>query len=126
MNETTLAPAAAIVDGGETPLFNAETLQLTDEVVSNLTAIGLDASLFAFGADLGAVVVEKRSGACKVFPDDQQWPSPSTWNLLDLLSGKRLIATIPSASSCYNDWPAETNPGECSYATSNWNSSFFQ
>lgn len=124
MDNTTLAPAAAVVDGDQ--LFPIERVQLTDDVIANLTEIGLDAALFDFGSDINASAVDKRTHACKVFPGDNAWPSPFIWMTLNLLSGQRLIATIPSASSCYNDWPAQTNPGECSNITDNWTNSFFQ
>lgn len=124
MDATTLAPAVAVVDGEQ--LFHVERQQLTDEVLANLRDIGVDVALFNFGSDDNASMVEKRTRGCKVFPGDKKWPPPATWKILDLISGQRLIATIPSASSCYNDWPTETNPKECATVTKNWNISFFQ
>lgn len=97
-----LAPAAATVDGAQ--LFPSERLQLTDAVLANLTSHGIDASLFSFGTPDDAAALDKRSGACKVFPGDKAWPSAPVWRVLDLLSGGRLIATVPSAAACYEGW----------------------
>lgn len=124
VDATTLAPASAVVDGEQ--LFPVERQQLTDEVLANLTDIGVDTTLFNFGSDDNVSEVEKRARGCKVFPGDKTWPSPAIWKILHLISGQRLIATIPSASSCYNDWPTEINPKECATVTNNWNISFFQ
>lgn len=124
MDLKTLAPAAAVVDGAQ--LFPNERLQLTSAVLANLTALGVDTSLFGFGNVNDAETLDKRSGGkCKVFPGDKAWPSPSTWRLLDLLSGGKLIATIPSASSCYKGWGDEDETG-CAYVSDNWTNSFFQ
>ncbi|OBT52948.1 hypothetical protein VE04_06719 [Pseudogymnoascus sp. 24MN13] len=120
---TTLSPAAAVVNGEQ--LFPSERLQLTDAVLANLTSLGVDTSLFAFGTPNDAETLGKRTGGkCKAFPGDKAWPSKPLWKLLDLLSGGQLIATIPSASSCYKGWGDEDET-ECTYVTDNWTNSFF-
>ncbi|OBT65501.1 hypothetical protein VE03_04983 [Pseudogymnoascus sp. 23342-1-I1] len=122
---TTLAPAAATVDNAQ--LFPNERLQLTDAVLANLTSLGVDTSLFSFATpDDVAAALDRRSGAgkCKVFPGDAAWPSAPAWKLLDRLSGGALIATVPSAASCYDGWGGK-DEGECEYVTENWGESFF-
>lgn len=96
-------------------------------MLANLTSLGVDTSLFAFGTPSdAAIALDKRTGGkCKVFPGDKAWPSKPVWKLLDLLSGGQLIATIPSASSCYKGWGDEDET-ECTYVTDNWTNSFFQ
>lgn len=129
MNASTLVPAAAVVpntssDAG-VALSAAETIQLTDTVLTNLTDISLDnATLFAFD-DEPASTVEKRSGSCKVYPGDAAWPSPIVWWLFDLVLGGRLITTVPSASSCYNSWH-DYSSSECDYVNDQWANSTFQ
>lgn len=129
MNASTLAPAAAVVaedssDAGVT-LSAAETIQLTDSVLTNLTKISLDnATLFGFD-DAAVSAVKKRSGSCKVYPGDAAWPSPIVWWLFDLVLGGRLIATVPSASSCYNSWN-DYSSSECDYVNDQWTNSTFQ
>ncbi|KFY90928.1 hypothetical protein V500_04890, partial [Pseudogymnoascus sp. VKM F-4518 (FW-2643)] len=118
-----LAPAFATVNGEQ--LFPSERLQLTDAVLANLTSHGIDTSLFGFGTpDDEAAALDKRSGGCKVFPGDKAWPSAPVWRVLDLLSGGRLIATVPSAAACYEGWGGE-DEGECEYVSENWTNSFF-
>lgn len=126
MDLETLAPAAAVVDAAQ--LFPNERLQLTDAVLANLTSLGVDTSLFGFATPSdAAAALDKRTGKgkCKVFPGDKAWPSAPVWKLLDLLSGGGLIATVPSASSCYKGWGDEDET-ECSYVSDNWTNSFFQ
>ena len=123
----TLAPAVAVVaadsTSANTVLFEPETLQLTDEIVTNLTAIGLaNATLFDFD-DVNATTLEEGNLSCKVFPGDAAWPSTLTWWILDLLLGERLITTIPSAASCYNGWPSVEDATECTYVTNEWTNS---
>lgn len=123
INASTLSPAAAVVsDAG---LLTSETLQLTDDVLANLSAIDLaNASLFNF--DDNATTVDKRSLSCKVFPGDSAYPSTLVWYIFDLLIGGRLIKTVPLAAPCYSDWPAETNAALCTTITNNWTDSYLQ
>ncbi|KFY70663.1 hypothetical protein V498_10279, partial [Pseudogymnoascus sp. VKM F-4517 (FW-2822)] len=100
---TTLAlpPAAATVDTEH--LFPSEKLQLTDAVLANLSSLGVDTALFSFGSSSeDAEVLDKRTNSkkkkgCKTFPGDAAWPDAKVWGLLDVLSGGRLIETVPSA-----------------------------
>lgn len=126
---TSIAPAQQTVssdsDSG-VPLNTAETVQLTTEVLQNLTTQLNDTtvSYFDFGND--TVTTTKRSSTgCKVFPGDQAWPIDLLWDIFDLLLGGRLIKTVPSASSCYSGW-GDQNAAECAYVNSEWTDSHFQ
>jgi hypothetical protein len=104
-------------------LFPAETLQLTDAVLANLsTTIQNQTQLFAFGNNASASASVK---SCKVFPGDILWPSKSTWELFDLLLGGALVKTVPLAASCYSSWP-EYDAAECEAVTSNWTNPYMQ
>jgi hypothetical protein len=107
-------------------LFPAETLQLTDAVLANLSsAIKNQTQLFAFGnnASVSANLTPRGVKFCKVFPDDILWPSKWTWELFDLLLGGALVKTVPLAASCYSAWP-EYDAAECEAVTSNWTNSY--
>ncbi|EED19033.1 conserved hypothetical protein [Talaromyces stipitatus ATCC 10500] len=124
---TSLAPAQQTVsadsDSG-VPLNTAETVQLTTEVLQNLTSQlnQTTVSYFDFG---NATAATKRSTTgCKVFPGDWAWPIDFIWDIFDLLLGGRLIKTVPSASSCYPGW-GDQSAAECAYVASVWNDSHF-
>lgn len=126
---TSIAPAQQTVsadsDSG-VPLNTAETVQLTTEVLQNLTTQlnETTVSYFNFGNDTTTTTKRWATG-CKVFPGDDAWPVGFIWDIFDLLLGGRLIKTIPSASSCYSGW-GDQNAAECAYVDSQWNSSYFQ
>lgn len=42
-----------------------------------------------------------KSGACRVFPGDEAWPSQETWDTFGKLLGGVLIKTVPIAALCY-------------------------
>lgn len=129
MNASTLGVAAtALTSDSTSVLFTSEAIQLTDDIVANLTNINLiDASLFAFDtASETTVDARASSSGCKVFPGDKAWPSPLVWWIFDLLLGDRLIKTTPLAAPCYNDWPAVENAAECTYITDEWTNSTLQ
>lgn len=112
-------------------LLPEESVQLTDAVLANLTEIALsDADLFAFGDDEEAgdtSVQEKRTinPKCKTFPGDALWPHNIAWTVLDLLTGGRLIKTVPIAASCYNNFGV-FNAAKCSSVSSSWTDSYMQ
>lgn len=129
VDASTLAPAAVTVSNTTTAdgttLTAAETVQLTDEVVANLTNIALtNATLFAFD-DGNSTTLDKRSGSCKVFPGDTAWPSTLVWWVFDLLLGGRLITTVPLASSCYTDFD-NYDAATCTDVDDNWTNSTMQ
>lgn len=110
----------------------AETLQLTDAVVSNLTSLSLtNISLFNFG-DSSSTDTERTAAAaaaataeCKAFPGDAAWPDESTWDVLNLLTGEALIKTVPLASPCYDDW-GNYDADECAFLNEQWTNSSLQ
>lgn len=104
-----ISPAATTVSrnspaGAE--LFSAEAVQLTDKVLEKadaqingtdiFTLIGFDDSTKSAG-----VRRNRRSGACKTFPGDWNYPLPSVWSLFDAFLGGALIKTTPVAAPCY-------------------------
>jgi hypothetical protein len=103
---------------------------LTDAVLASLAESGVDTSLFTFGTPSDAEALNARTNSggkkgCKTFPGDAAWPGKEVWKLLNSLSGGRLIATVPSAASCYDSWGVE-DEGRCEYVGGEWTDSFFQ
>ncbi|KAF1923894.1 uncharacterized protein M421DRAFT_404884 [Didymella exigua CBS 183.55] len=119
-----VAPAAETVTATSTPanvpLFNRETVQLTDNVVAELQSnpdVAALASLFEFGdADTTSAARTRRAHSaqrCKTMPGDALYPSKSVWALIDLLLGGALEPVVPIASPCYpnstyNNYDAES------------------
>lgn len=102
-------------------LFQWEEFQLTQQTLTNLTNMALtDAALFSFPGSSSTI-----AGQCKVFPGDAEWPSSSTWKVLNLLTGDMLIETIPLAASCYSNW-SQYNVTACDLVTSQWDDPHFQ
>jgi hypothetical protein len=125
-NSTTVAPAAVEVSpNSSVNYFSFESTQLTNEVISNLTALNLTGiEYFNFG-NASSTVAKRDSASCKVLPGDAAWPSEIEWFLLDLLLGGALIEGIPTAAPCYSNWP-QYNADECTAITSEWETSEFQ
>jgi hypothetical protein len=111
------------------PLFPNEQVQLTEEVVTNLTTQlnKTTAALFVFGNSSDAVssISSRTTGGCKVFPGDESWPIPLIWDILDLLLGDALIKTVPLASPCFNSW-GDQNSAQCSFLQGQWTNSNLQ
>lgn len=133
-NESTVAPAVAVVDAKESnstaDLFEGETEQLTDAVIANLTNFELsDISLFSFQNEstLNETLAKRAiPGFCKTYPSDPYWPFSSTWQLFNILLGGGLIKTVPYASSCYDSFK-DYNSTKCDFITNNWiNASIYQ
>lgn len=124
-----MAPAAEAVPADTTAAdidyFGAETVQLTDSVLANLTELNLsNISLFGF-SDNATLSKRALPTSCKVFPGDLLWPIPVVWKIFNLLVGGALIETTPLAAPCYNDHPQVRNDAMCSYVTNNFvNNSF--
>jgi len=129
-NEDTVAPAEEVVAGD---LLPEESVQLTDAILANLTDLALtDIDLFTFGSGDDASEVATASSKnkratpkCKTFPGDALWPHPITWTVLDLLTGGRVIKSVPIGASCYDDFGVY-NAAKCASITDNWTNSYLQ
>jgi hypothetical protein len=109
-----IAPAATTVptdSAAGIPLFDVETVQLTDPVIADLLnddQVSQYAHLFAFdnSTAIGASARTRRvrrAAKCKTYPGDLLWPSKIVWGIFDLLLGGALEPIIPLASPCYKD-----------------------
>ncbi|KAK4238192.1 6-hydroxy-D-nicotine oxidase [Achaetomium macrosporum] len=88
------------------PLFEYETNFLTEEGLQRLiykAGVVDNAHLFAFDDGTDGNPDRLRSGSCKAFPGDADWPSPSTWRTFDKLLDGALIQTLPVAAPCYRN-----------------------
>ncbi|KAJ5114792.1 hypothetical protein NUU61_000551 [Penicillium alfredii] len=103
-----------------TPLFNSETVQLTEKVFTNLNSN--HATLFKFGSNGTDHQPRSLFTGCKVFPGDLSWPLPIVWSIFDDLLGGALIRTVPLAASCYSSRP-EYNQHKCESISSQWTDS---
>lgn len=108
-----ILPAATIVPekGLENAaLFEWETPQLTDAVVSRVGSDALTADiahLYGF-AESGDTKRAAANLSCKNFPGDSNWPSEDTWTKFNALLGDALVPTVPLAAPCYDSkWGAK-------------------
>ncbi|KAL2173111.1 uncharacterized protein P884DRAFT_252640 [Thermothelomyces heterothallicus CBS 202.75] len=123
-NEITVAPAAEPVSEDD----EIAALQLTDNVLANLTAHELtEIELFQFGDDADATdptQIAKRTavGSCKTYPGDWKWPSRLTWSVFNLLTGGALIETVPIGAVCYPN-SGVYNAAKCADIIEHWQES---
>jgi hypothetical protein len=123
-NESTVAPAVEVVDSAT--YSAAETQQLTDDVLANLTSLELsNITLFGFGSTNDSTSSKRSSWSCKTVPGSALWPIGIVWDVFDLLLGGALIKTVPLASPCYDDW-GNYNEAECAVITDQWTNSTLQ
>lgn len=109
-----IAPAEAVVTNPSASLLGAETLQLTENVFDtmlNNKVTNEFAHIFAFESN--DTLSKRQSASCKTYPGDRLWPSKLVWGVFDLLLGRRLLATEPIASPCYDSVWGAKNPAEC-------------
>jgi len=107
--DASTAPAATTVSlasSAGVDLFDAEAVQLTDDVLNSVKAQTNETDILAvFGFEnstgTAEVRLDRRSGFCKAFPGDWNYPVPAVWSLFDLLLGRALIKTVPVAAPCY-------------------------
>jgi len=123
-------PAATTVAPTDTAagvrLFDAETVQLTEDIVASLNesdnqAVREYAHLFEFDSAAGTPSKSRRSGSCKAASGTPQWPAKIVWDIFDLLLGGALSPIIPVASPCYkgstyNNYDAT----QCAAVSSAW------
>lgn len=126
-----LAPAAETVASTSTPanvpLFDIETVQLTDDIVTELQTnpeVSEYASLFDFGdansTKTASATSARSAQRCRTMPGDALYPSKIVWTLFDLLSGGALEPIVPIGSVCYphstyNNYDAK----RCAYLVEN-------
>lgn len=129
-------PAATTVPATDTEanvnLFQAETVQLTPEVVADLETSDNDtlreyAHLFAFeGTGEPASSRIRRAGACKAASGTSSWPIKIVWDIFDLLVGGALSPIIPKASPCYQNSPYNNyNAAKCAAVNTGWSTEAF-
>jgi hypothetical protein len=107
-----VTPAGATVSTDSSAgvaLFPKEAVQLTDEALktadSQTTEVDVGA-LFGFDGDDETNAVARRaikSGQCKAFPGDSNFPKEKVWSIFDRLLGGALIRTTPIAAPCYKN-----------------------
>lgn len=105
-------------------LFSHERVQLTEDVLSDVSAALKNdtlSSMFGFASSSTSNAVAERGlrHRCKTMPGDFLWPVDLVWNIFDILLGGRLIKTVPLAAPCYTDWP-EYNATKCAAITADW------
>jgi hypothetical protein len=128
---TSVAPATETVapdSVANVQLFDTETVQLTEDVLSilqNDPATAEYASLFEFGDTKNATAKahSRRSLRCKTMPGDSLYPSKLVWGLFDGLLGGALEKIVPIGSVCYKDSEYKNyNAERCDYITKNFDS----
>lgn len=108
--------------------FSYEEIYLTDKTLQNLIETkGFGDDAYRFGFDNGTDLIPDRlkSGTCKIFPGDAEWPPQATWESFDNLLGGSLIKTIPVAAPCYQNlgvYDAE----KCTAVRNNFTNQHFQ
>ncbi|KAK4161600.1 6-hydroxy-D-nicotine oxidase [Cladorrhinum sp. PSN259] len=108
------------------PLFSWEQRPLTAESLANAvkdTNTGDHADLFAFGNGSPPNPDRLKSGACKVFPGDAQWPSQSTWDAFNKVLGGALIRTVPLVAPCYQN-TGLYDADKCAAITGNYTNAY--
>ena len=114
-------PAADIP--ADAPSAEYQALQLTDDVLANLTDLELShIELFAFDEDELSHVAS--APKCKTYPGDALYPSKGVWKVFDLLTGGSLIKTIPYGSACFEGEHYDAT--QCHFLLDNWNQSTTQ
>jgi hypothetical protein len=106
-------------------LFDYEKIQFTDNDIAGLSS---EQQVY-FGFDDSAVNASFifQSGACKVIPSDDDFPSARVWqdfNINKFVNGA-LITPLPLASSCYKDW-GNYDEQKCVAIAMNWTNPYLQ
>jgi hypothetical protein len=98
---TSLVASYFVLANATADLLPFEKIQLKAEEIASLD--GPASSLLSFADVSPSTVATKkpRSGGCKVFPGDPDWPSDSVWNNLNETLGGALEKTVPLAATCY-------------------------
>ncbi len=62
-------------------------------------------------------ITDSHGKACRCFPGDACWPSPTAWSALNTTVGGRLIATVPIGTPCHG---STYNAAACLALQNNW------
>jgi len=102
---------AADVTAANLPLFDFETVQLTDNAVAAIRE-NADFAEYASHIDFedssnSTLSVRarraRRALRCKVMPGDDLYPSRVAWDVFNVLLGGALQKIVPIGSACYKD-----------------------
>lgn len=109
------------------PLFEAERIQLTDQILVDLqnsdnSDVAMYAQLFGFQSDQAPTSTNRRRPRdCKTAPGDPLWPSDALWDVFNLLLDGALTQITPLASPCYPTSSYDNyNASHCTALTSSW------
>jgi hypothetical protein len=105
------------------PLFDYETKQLTEDDLASLPAEYQ--KLFGFDDSAVNSTLFRRSGECKVFPGDEDWPAETVWDKFDEVVNGALIPTVPIGAPCYKNW-GMYNEAACAAVEKNFSNPYFQ
>lgn len=123
-DESNVAPAAETVTVQNA--LPGDSIQLTDEVLANLTNLDLS-NIDAFYFE-NTTSNEKRWLSelfqCKSQPGDRLFPTETIWKVFDLLTGGALIKTVPLGSACYQGEHYDAT--KCQFLLDNWSNSTTQ
>ena len=120
-------------DSSSAQLFEAETVQLTNEslqaVVDGKKLNASDAALFDFeDGKIEKRELEARTrSSCKTSPGDLLWPNKLIWGIFDLLLGGGVLEKPPPIGAvCYKDPFGVYNKDECTDVIDNFANSTLQ
>lgn len=101
------------------------SLQLTEDVIANLTDLKLtDIELFGFDDEQQEASKRENEAKCKTYPGDAKYPGKITWKVFDILTGGALIKNKPLGSACYEG--KDYDEKKCQFLLDNWNQSTTQ
>ncbi|CAP65560.1 uncharacterized protein PODANS_6_10520 [Podospora anserina S mat+] len=110
------------------PLFAWETTPLDPIDLARLvqdTNTSQYEHLFPFtGQNTPATPNRLSPGTCKVFPGDNDWPSPEAWDAFGKVLGGALIKTVPAAAVCYAN-TGLYDAQRCSQVQANFSNPYF-
>ncbi|VBB84805.1 Putative FAD binding domain dehydrogenase [Podospora comata] len=110
------------------PLFAWETTPLDPIDLARLvqdTNTSQYEHLFPFtGQKTPATPNRLSPGTCKVFPGDNDWPSPEAWDAFGKVLGGALIKTVPAAAVCYAN-TGLYDAQRCSQVQANFSNPYF-
>ncbi|OAL49332.1 FAD-binding domain-containing protein [Pyrenochaeta sp. DS3sAY3a] len=112
-----LRAAGAAAASAPYPLFPYETKQLTDGIIAKLPPD--QQKLFGFDDTAVNSNFMTRSGECKVFPGDVDWPSETTWDTFNAAIEGALIPTVPIGAPCFKSWGVH-DEAKCAEIESQW------